>query len=372
MSSEQLSIAEGDVVTILQSDGKYRESAALSGGDVGLLSTDEYVIKFITRPSALIGAKEVAVEAKEKLIKNLQNRITETTTEERKADINNQIDKYLQEIQEIYEGNEEAVGLYALMREAADLCLELRNIYYDKEGSVTVQEEIEAEFIAAMGDMLKEGYWNNGNYALGQEQFLYEDAEDMMHLMAWPQVKYQVARVGLAGLFGYKNTDLDINMKVRLYDPDLDVNDIVFISGITMYLDNPKDDTVTLSNEDITLTGVTLDSLLSRMTRLADLIDQKNALYSRAEAITQNGSIYMTRLEGTINVLKNRLSSSVSSWYTDENGNIIFEATTGKSAMMLTGDGFMIANGKLEDGSWNWRTKYHWFSLQQCRKNKTD
>ena len=64
----------------------------------------------------------------------------------------------------------------------------------------------------------------------------------------------------------------------------------------------------------------------------------------------------MERLEGNINVLKNQLSSAVSSWYTDENGNIIFENTTGKSAMMLTGDGFMIANGKLEDGTWNWRT----------------
>lgn len=145
-------------------------------------------------------------------------------------------------------------------------------------------------------------------------------------------------------------------MDIRLYDPDLEVNDIVYISEIAHHLDAPHNDTVQLTNEDITITGLTFASILSRMTRLADMIDQKNTLYDRAEAINRDGSIYMQRLEGQINVLKNQLTSSISSWYTDRNGNIVFEATTGKSAMMLTGDGFMIANGKLEDGSWNWRT----------------
>lgn len=92
------------------------------------------------------------------------------------------------------------------------------------------------------------------------------------------------------------------------------------------------------------------------MTQLTDLINQKNALFSRAESIDADGSIAMERLNGQVNILKNQLSSVISSWYTDANGNIIFESTTGKSAMMLTGDGFMIASGKMDDGTWNWRT----------------
>lgn len=91
------------------------------------------------------------------------------------------------------------------------------------------------------------------------------------------------------------------------------------------------------------------------MTDLANLIEQKNALFSRAEAITQDGSIYMERLEGTINVLKTQLASATSSWYTDENGNLVFESANGRSAMMITGEGFMISDGKNDDGSWNWR-----------------
>ena len=52
----------------------------------------------------------------------------------------------------------------------------------------------------------------------------------------------------------------------------------------------------------------------------------------------------------------NQLSSTQSGWYTDTNGNMIFEAADGESAMMLCGSGLMIAYGKLDNGEWNWRT----------------
>lgn len=92
------------------------------------------------------------------------------------------------------------------------------------------------------------------------------------------------------------------------------------------------------------------------MTQIADLVDQKNSLYERSEAINSDGSILMDRLNGQVNLLKNQLSSVTSSWYTDDRGNIIFESVNGRSAMMLCGEGFMIAYGKTASGEWNWRT----------------
>lgn len=35
---------------------------------------------------------------------------------------------------------------------------------------------IETAFANAMGDLLREGYWNNSNYIEGQEETLYADA----------------------------------------------------------------------------------------------------------------------------------------------------------------------------------------------------
>lgn len=79
-------------------------------------------------------------------------------------------------------------------------------------------------------------------------------------------------------------------------------------------------------------------------------------MYERAAAINADGSIQMDKLEGQINIIKTKLISTRSNWYTDDNGNLMFEAANGKAAMMITGEGFMIADGKNEDGNWNWRT----------------
>ena len=111
-----------------------------------------------------------------------------------------------------------------------------------------------------------------------------------------------------------------------------------------------------VSNEDPALSGQSFESIMSRISQLADLLEQKKTLYERAGAITSSGTIYAERLNGAIDVLKNKLRSTISNWYTDDSGSMIFESVTGDSAMMLTGGGWMIADGKTQNGDWNWRT----------------
>lgn len=66
--------------------------------------------------------------------------------------------------------------------------------------------------------------------------------------------------------------------------------------------------------------------------------------------------MYASLLQGTMDLAKIKILSTMSGWYTDDQGNIIFESLDGKSAMYLSGNGFMIANEKTPTGSWNWRT----------------
>ena len=101
---------------------------------------------------------------------------------------------------------------------------------------------------------------------------------------------------------------------------------------------------------------MSLDSIISRITGIAEIVHKSKSLYDRSKAISEDGSIPAKRLEGMIDVLKTRLSSSVSNWYTDDQGNLILESVNGKSAMQLCGEGFMIANAKTDDGKWDWRT----------------
>lgn len=85
-------------------------------------------------------------------------------------------------------------------------------------------------------------------------------------------------------------------------------------------------------------------------------MEENKALFKRAEALSKDGLLYADRLDGEIDILKNKLLSSRSGWYTDDNGNIMMEAADGNSAMMLSGAGFMVANGKDDRGAWKWRT----------------
>ena len=355
-----------DALIVLQADGTFRRVTELP---IVVQTGDWGVAKFIDLPAGTIGAKQVAIKTKTELLRQARTDLSqeiayqdeiEALTGQRVEDKINaytdQITKLEAEIAALYAGTEDSEGLYLQMDTAVKMFLELYDLYAVRDTAVAGQDDVEATFAAAMGDMLKEGYWSNTNYAEGQEQELYDDALEVAAQMARPAVTYTVDRVSLAGQMGYKPEDLKINMQVHLYDDDMDVNEIVFISETSRVLDDPVKDDVTLSNQDIRIQGVTLDSILSRMSKLADLVDQKNALYERANSINSDGSIQMDRLEGQIDILKTKLLSTRSNWYTDDSGNLIFEAANGQSAMMLTGEGFMIAAGKDDDGAWNWRS----------------
>ena len=160
----------------------------------------------------------------------------------------------------------------------------------------------------------------------------------------------------LSHISGYEKERFRLNMTVRLWDEALHLNDHAYITKLTEHLCNPGKDSITISNEAIHIGGTTLESILRRISTVAELVNQKNAFFDRAKAISADGTIPMMRLKGTMDVLKTRLFSSVSNWYTDENGNIVLEALDGRSAMMLCGDGFMIAGGRDGDGHWDWRT----------------
>ena len=247
--------------------------------------------------------------------------------------------------------------------------LEILDGYVDiAEGLYARQNDVEATFIAAMGYLLRDGYWSDTNYATGQEEHLYQDALVHSEKMGQPEITCNVEYARINEKYGIPIQDIEMNAIFRVQDQDMNVYENLFVTKVVIGIDQENVGTINISNKDISMNTNDLGSLLSRISQLSDLVEQKNALYERAKAISKSGTFYADRLNGAIDVLTNQLKSTVSNWYTDEQGNIIFEAADGGSAMMLCGAGFMIAGSKKEDtGDWNWRTKtYHWFSPQRC------
>lgn len=248
-----------------------------------------------------------------------------------------------------------AYSLYEQFDMAVKIAEEVGKLTNTQTEQLNKQNNIEADFVLAMGDLLRDGYWNDDNYVAGQEQYLYNDALDVMKEVSKPTVTYTVSLEVMSEAMGYTPDEVEINSKVRIYDPELDINDTVYVEKIERYIDRKDKGSVEITNEEVDISA-SFDSIFSRIASVADLIEQKKTLFKRAEAITSDGSLATERLNGAIDLLTTRLSSAVSNWYTDERGNIIFEAADGTSAMQLCGDGWMIADGKKDDGNWNWRT----------------
>lgn len=79
-------------------------------------------------------------------------------------------------------------------------------------------------------------------------------------------------------------------------------------------------------------------------------------IWDRANAFGGDGKLDTQFLDGAMDVLKHQLLSTASGWYTDDLGNLVFDALDGSSSMMLSGAGFMIANTKKINGDWDYRT----------------
>lgn len=113
------------------------------------------------------------------------------------------------------------------------------------------------------------------------------------------------------------------------------------VSEIKINSEKPDSCTVTARNYS------QYDGLIQTLISNADTLNK---------LIQTDGTVPTNRLQGFIDILATKLNSVQSHWFTDESGNLIFEDDIGTSAMKLGGGIFGIANSKLPDGSWNWRT----------------
>lgn len=81
---DETDIAQDDELLVFKSEGAYRIVKAGQGGAVSWASDDIAAIKFVTQPSGTIGAQQVAIEAKERMIETLQSDYQAETDDQKK------------------------------------------------------------------------------------------------------------------------------------------------------------------------------------------------------------------------------------------------------------------------------------------------
>lgn len=364
---ERIPLNNGDIITVVGKSGNtwsFSKDVPYSGVPSTFFKyNDQYAIKFINRGGGQLATVESAILAKQDAIANLEREIRKltnngkstSTNKEKQAMYEAQIAELNKEIAELRTKTD---GQYDLTLKA---CEEAYAMDHEMDVLLDLQEEqveIETNFMKALGPFLRDGEWSDNNYILGQEEAMLADAKEILESMSRPKVTYTVSRVNFCNYLSRDVYDFSINTVVRLYDERLNVNAVVYVDKITRYLRREEEykDKISVTNESLFNGKVSLSSVLQRISSLSSDLESKRSVYNRAEIINSNGTMYVDRLEGQIDILKNRLLSAVSNWYTDENGNIMFVSSDGLRAMKICGEGFMIANDKTDDGEWDWRT----------------
>ena len=345
-----------DTIAAIKADGTYEYIYPSETATVVSFPEDAaYAIKFLGAVYGLIGGKEIAIEAKQATIATLTAKKAVAVSEVDKQSLQAQIDTTNAEISDIQNGTEEMDGLYAMMLEACGLMEACANLAALIRSGTENMNDTEAIFVSAMGEMLKDGYWNDHNYVAGQESALYADALDVIAGMSKPEVTYTAKVLDMYSAIGI-GQKLELNSALHIYDADMEINDYAFVDKMEIYPEALYNNNVSICTDDLDLSSKNLSSVLSRVLAVATETSERKAIYERASAFGSAGQLSAEALDGQIDILKNKLASTSSSWYTDDAGNMIFESLDGKNAMMLCGSGFMCASGKDESGNWNWRT----------------
>lgn len=266
-----------------------------------------------------------------------------------------------------FHGEGEIIGINALMPRFANLADEAYGVYLKavQEAQQAIKDR-DLEITELLGDMLREGYWQDNNYVEGDEERLYKDSMDNLKEISKPECTYDIDFLDLytSNKTGFSLTevtniswpDIHITDAAHLVDDDLDVSQWGYIDKLHKCFDQPWKTTLQVNTK---LTLMDQHDFTDVMTHIADVAKEtkaKQTLYGRAAALTGSGTLAADKLEGTLSAYVTQITGGSSNWETDENGNIVFLSTDGNSAMMLSGNGLSIASSKDSNGNWEWKT----------------
>lgn len=225
-----------------------------------------------------------------------------------------------------------------------------------------------------LGDILREGWWQDSSYVEGDEQRMYNDALDNLSKVAQPETTYTFDFLDLYGsnlkqgystedLYEIEWPDIQITDAIHLIDPEIGINQWAYIDKLNKCYDQSWKTTIEV-NTNLTLMGQhEFKDVLARISEVASETKAKQTVYKRAEVISKDGNIDAAAVEGTIDVEKTQISSGASGWKTDDKGNMILESADGLAALKFSGTGLSMSNSKNLDGDWQWKPLGNGFGI---------
>ena len=231
------------------------------------------------------------------------------------------------------------------------------------EAAQAAYSAFEAEVAEGLGDLYKESTWQDSNYVDGDEQKLYDDAIDNLKEIARPATTYTITfldrrceNLEAVEPGATRWPEFDENSAAHLIDPELNINCWAYIDKVRKCYDRPWQTTISINTNLSTLSQHSFSDVMTNIANVAKSVKAKESVYDRSSNISGSGKVTTEKLEGTIDANRLKITGGSSTWYTNEDGNMVFESADGTSAMMISGNGFAIASAKDKYGDWIWRS----------------
>ena len=257
----------------------------------------------------------------------------------------------------------ELVGIYNLINRFSKVANDTYNVYLkDMQDAQQEEKDRTNELASLLDDMLKDGRWQDSNYIKGDEKRLYDDAMYMLRQISMPEINYSFTYLDLKDskldvcpcdrVDEFPYPDVDITYVAHLIDEESNSNCWAYIDKTNICYDQSWKTTIEIDTKLTLAARHGFTDVIARIAEVAKEINAKQSLYDQAIKSKVDGS----KLQGVIDLNQVYLNSGESNWYNDNNGNLVFEALDGLSAMMLSGRGLGISTTKLQTGDWEWRT----------------
>jgi hypothetical protein len=191
----------------------------------------------------------------------------------------------------LYNGEAGSPGIYLLTVQAVE---EARTLQQNRDAyaaSVTSINATEAAFADDMGDLLRDGYWQDKNYIVGQEESLFSDAIETLKVMAKPVAEYTLEMINMNGMDAAPHMNVSVNSAVHIIDDDAAINSWGYVEQVEYCLDMPYENSLKISTHEAKFAGQSFTQMLSAIAETTKEVRAKQNVYNRATVITDAGKV---------------------------------------------------------------------------------
>lgn len=198
--------------------------------------------------------------------------------------------------------------------------------------------ELERQLMLSVGDMYREGWWNDASYVDGDEQKLYEDTLDNLKQVAKPEATYNINYLdpyesnaenqdyGAAEeTVSVQWPDVCIDSAVHLVDPEIAINTWAFIDKVQKCYDKPWQTKIMINTNLSTIAQHSFTDVMTNIATVASEMKGKTSYYDKTLSSSATNSD-ITLINAELSKSERELLSTKSK--VDEVGGVVTKYQT--------------------------------------------